>query len=115
MAEVEPPDGISARKLVLETGKFNVLTAYSAKEAVQLLREFPRVDAIIIHSSLAETARRDLMKSLKKASGRAVMILLTASEGQHSHEADYHVSSHEPQQLLQILIDLFGDPRHYAA
>jgi len=29
MAEIEPPEGLSGRKLVLEGGKYNVITAYS--------------------------------------------------------------------------------------
>jgi hypothetical protein len=41
MAEMEPPEGLSARKLVLETGKFNVITAYSVAEALQTLATFP--------------------------------------------------------------------------
>lgn len=40
MAEVEPPEGLSARKLVLETGKFNVITAYSVEEALETLVAF---------------------------------------------------------------------------
>lgn len=52
MAEIEPPEGLSARKLVLETGKFNVTTAYSVKEALETLVAFPRVDVVVLHASV---------------------------------------------------------------
>ena len=48
VAEPEPLQALSTRKLVLETGKFNVLTAHSTEEGIDLLRLFPNVDAIIL-------------------------------------------------------------------
>ena len=50
MIEEEQPEGLSARKLVVETVKHNVLTAYNAKDGVDLLKRFPNVDAILVHS-----------------------------------------------------------------
>ena len=41
----EFPDSISTRKLVLETAKYNVITAYSGNEAVETLKLFPNVTA----------------------------------------------------------------------
>jgi response regulator RpfG family c-di-GMP phosphodiesterase len=52
MAEIEPPEGLSARKLVLETGKYNVITAYSLKEALETLATYPKVHAVVLHASL---------------------------------------------------------------
>jgi hypothetical protein len=54
MAEIEPPEGLSARKLVLETGKYNVITAYSLKEALETLATFPKVHAVVLHASLCK-------------------------------------------------------------
>ena len=56
MIEEEQPEGLSARKLVVETVKHNVLTAYNAKEGFDLLKRFPNVDAILVHSR--ELAKR---------------------------------------------------------
>jgi hypothetical protein len=36
----EFPGSISTRKLVIETAKFNVLTAYSGKEALEMIARF---------------------------------------------------------------------------
>ncbi|HEX6906594.1 MAG TPA: response regulator, partial [Terriglobales bacterium] len=52
MAEPEPDQAISARKLVLETAKFNVITAHSAREALDLCEQFPAIDALILHDGL---------------------------------------------------------------
>ncbi len=52
MVEVEQPEGISSRKLILETARHNVLTAYSGEGAVNLLERFPNVDLAIVHTEL---------------------------------------------------------------
>ena len=52
MAEPEPEQALSARKLVLETAKFNVITAHSVSETRELLQQFPNASALIIHSQL---------------------------------------------------------------
>ena len=44
MLEPEPNEALSVRKLVVETAKFNVTTAYSAAEAKELLQKLPRGD-----------------------------------------------------------------------
>jgi hypothetical protein len=38
----EHSNSISTRKLVIETARFNVLTAYSGAEAIQTLKNFPQ-------------------------------------------------------------------------
>lgn len=42
MIEAEQPEGISSRKLVVETAKHNVITAYNPETGLKLLRRFPR-------------------------------------------------------------------------
>jgi hypothetical protein len=41
MVEVEQPEGIPARKLILEAARHNVITGYNGKDALELLRRFP--------------------------------------------------------------------------
>src|SRR5690349_2301472 len=41
VAEPEPGQALSTRKLVLETAKFNVLTAHSTDEALDVFQSFP--------------------------------------------------------------------------
>jgi CheY-like chemotaxis protein len=48
VAESESVEALSVRKLVLETGKFNVLTAHSFREALDLFHLFPNISAAVI-------------------------------------------------------------------
>jgi DNA-binding response OmpR family regulator len=111
MAEVEPIEGVSARKLVLETAKFNVLTAYSAKEALTTLKIFPKAAALILHASLPGVDCDRTVTAIKKLHPRMPVIVLAPSDGQSCKRADYNVPSYEPQELLNLLRRLFGDPR----
>ena len=49
----EFPGSISTRKLVIETAKFNVLTAYSAQEAIETLKTFSAVQGVVLDSEVA--------------------------------------------------------------
>ncbi len=114
MAEPEPPESISARKLVLETAKFNVLTAYSGREAMQLLEAFPNISAFILHSGLQDMACEELIRAAKKRKAEMPVVLLATHHGVSDDGADYRVTSHSPEELLGLLRDLFGDPRQVA-
>jgi hypothetical protein len=112
MAEVEPPEGISARKLVLETGKFNVVTAYSVQEAMDTLATFPNVHALVLHASMCKDGECDqVIARLKMQHSSLPLIVLSPTDGHNYKQADHNVSSHEPQELLSLLRSLFGDPR----
>src|SRR5438270_380802 len=99
MAEVEPAEGLSARKLVLETGKFNVLTAHTGQEAVRVFKQFPNVHAVILHSSLPELPCEEIVKKIKQVRDDVTIIVLSAIHGFRCDHVKYHVSSHEPEQL----------------
>lgn len=115
IAEVEPPEGVSARKLVLETGKFNVITAYSGKEAIGLFEKFPGADAVVLHSSLDDIRCEEVVRKIKAIRSDVTIIVLTPAQGFRCDGVEHHVSSHEPQELLTLLRNLFGDPRTTAA
>src|SRR6202046_1746856 len=66
MVEVEQPEGISSRKLILETARHNVLTAYSGDGAVNLLQRFPNVDLAIIHTELEGREFESTVRRLKE-------------------------------------------------
>jgi hypothetical protein len=48
VAEPEPGQALSTQKLLLETAKFNVLTAHSGPEALDLFHLFPKLDLVIL-------------------------------------------------------------------
>jgi DNA-binding NtrC family response regulator len=111
IAEPESPESISARKLVIETAKFNVLTAHSGKEAIELLRTFPRLSAFIVHSRVADLSCEALVHQAKQLNPNMPVILLATHDGLRCKGADHQVPSQSPEHLLQLLRDLFGDPR----
>jgi len=55
------PGSISTRKLVIETAMLNVLTAYSAQEAVETLYRYPGVDGVVQRADRA--AARDSQRA----------------------------------------------------
>ena len=109
LAEPEPQEALSTRKLILETAKFNVITAYSASEIVETLKRFPDSDAVILHDSLAGSSKAAV--SLKKLAPQKKMIILASGHGTGIKGADHAVNSHEPNALLSLLRQEFGDPR----
>lgn len=50
----EHSGSISTRKLVIETAKFNVITAYSSDEAIDTLRRFPAVSGIVLDAGMKD-------------------------------------------------------------
>ena len=113
IAEPEAEQALSVRKLVIETAKSNVITAHSAKEMMESVRRFPEVHAVIIHSGI----RGNLTKMIKDV--RAVVadkpIIMLSPSNSLLRQADHTVSSHDPEELVDLLRKLFGDPRQHAA
>ena len=110
IAEPEPQQALSVRKLVLETGKFNVLTAHSTREAIDLFHLFPNISA----ATLVGESQIDCDKVasiITGATDKVPIIYLHGSIGGRCVHADHHLSSHEPETLLELVRLLFGDPR----
>src|SRR5437660_7665813 len=110
VAEPEPLEGLSTRKLVLETGKFNVITAHSSPEAMVLHELFPKVDGVVLVSG-GNVQAEETAEAIKKINSKLCVIMLDARPGAASRVADHTLSSHEPQELLELLRELCGDPR----
>lgn len=102
----EFPGSISTRKLVLETAKFNVITAYSGKEAVEIFRRFPAVDGIVMDGELEDIPSEDLAVLLKQIMPTVPVIVISAPGGPACPSADRRVESFQPQKLLETLRDL---------
>jgi CheY-like chemotaxis protein len=109
VAEPEPGQALSTRKLLLETAKFNVLTAHSGPEALDLFNRFPKLDLVILVDSkridCEEIGRRVKTKS------KIPIVALSPLIGKSCRSADHNLSSHEPEALLELIRSLLGDPR----
>ena len=112
MVEPEPNEALSVRKLVVETAKFNVTMAYNTAEARELLQKFPRVEALVIIAEIPGCAQ--VVKKAKSINSAIPVILLSANLTARCANADHHISSHEPETLVNLLRSVFGDPRQAA-
>ncbi len=106
VVEVEPREGISVRKLVLETAKYNVLTAHSGKEGLAMLKRFPAVDAVVVHAGLRDMHVNEIAKGMKREKPKVPVIVLASNISISCPNADRVLSSHEPQSLLTELQEL---------
>lgn len=105
MIESEQPEGISSRKLVVETAKHNVITAYQPDTGLALLRRFPAVDAVLIHATVLD--HLPLIGQVREVSPGVPIIIATPRPADLYEGADYTVPSHEPQALLDLLARVF--------
>lgn len=108
MIEVEQPEGLSARKLVLETSKHNVLTAYDGASGVSLLKRFPDVDAVVIHTHVQNPGYEETVRRIREIRSDVPLIVLSPSGLDSLPDVNYVIPSHEPQALLMVLADHFN-------
>jgi hypothetical protein len=101
IVEVKPREGLSVRKLVIETALHNVITAYSAPEGIEIFHRFPAVDAVIVHAQLPDYG--NVLSAIKRARPEMPTVLVSPRAGAHHNQADHVLSSHTPQELLDLL------------
>lgn len=108
MIEVEQPEGLSARKLVLETSKHNVITAYSGASGIQLFKRFPNVDAVVVHVDLSDLSFENVVGQIREIRQNIPIIALSPIPDLALEGVDYVIPSHEPQAILKVLADNFN-------
>lgn len=110
VAEPEPLQALSIRKLVLETAKFNVLTAHSTKETLDIFKKFPEVSLVVLVPDKDLDCDK-IARAIKTKSKEMPVVFLHSSIGARCSDADYSLLSGEPEELLQLMRSLLGDPR----
>jgi DNA-binding response OmpR family regulator len=110
VAEEEPKQALSVRKLVLETAKFNVLTAHSNHEATEVFRLFPNVSLAVLVSG-GPVDCDAIARHIKSFTDKVPVIVLTPRIGGVCKHADHSLPSDEPESLLELVRSLLGDPR----
>ncbi len=104
----EFPGSISTRKLVLETAKLNVITAYDADEGVDMLRRFPNVDGIVVSSPVGMAAGcRSLVERLRAINPKMPIVVTSMNGEADCGEVTHHLPSFDPGQLLDVLKSFF--------
>jgi DNA-binding response OmpR family regulator len=99
--EVEQPEGLSARKLVLETAKYNVLTAYSGEEGLQTFERSP-ADLVVVHSAVQDIPCESIVEHIKSKMPSLPVVVASPSDSWCTG-ADFMVSSYDPAALLQVV------------
>jgi CheY-like chemotaxis protein len=102
----EFPGSISTRKLVIETAKFNVLTAYSGKEAFEVFNRFPAVSGVVLDGGLDDIPCGELARQIKAVQPKLPIIVISTPGFDGCPEADYQIESFDPAKLLDILRSL---------
>lgn len=97
------PGGISARKLVIETAMLNVVTAYSAEESIETLVRFPHVDGVVIDTEVRGMSCQELIRRLRAIRSDLPVITVSPSGHDACGAEQFHVSSYDPQDLLDQL------------
>ena len=78
----EFPGSISTRKLVIETAKFNVITAYSAQEAVDTLKMFGALHGVVMDTDVTGMHCEALVQALKLAKSPGVANFSSAAKAE---------------------------------
>ena len=99
----EHSSSISTRKLVIETAKFNVITAYSAQEALETFALFPAVTGIILDAAVRDLPCTEVVKRLKSAAPELIVVVVRGPGGTECDGADHYLGTFDPAGLLELL------------
>jgi DNA-binding response OmpR family regulator len=109
MIEPEMPEGVSARKLVVETAKHNVITGYEGKEGLALFHKFPKVDVVFVHSELPGRDCEKIVKEIRRLDMKIPIVVLSPTgQARCSARIDQVLPSHEPKIILDYLAERLG-------
>jgi CheY-like chemotaxis protein len=103
---------ISTRKLVIETAKLNVITSYSAAEALATLERFPNVDGIVMDGGIEDVPCAELAAQIKQKYPSLPIIVVASPDFAGCPTADFQLETFEPAKLLDLLKSL--NPRKSA-
>jgi len=94
---------ISTRKLVIETAKLNVITAYSGHEAVETLKRFPLISGVVIDAGIKDASCAELVEELRAIDSDLPLIVVNTPGSAHCPGASHYLESFEPARLLELL------------
>jgi DNA-binding response OmpR family regulator len=102
----EFPASISTRKLVVETAKFNVITAYSGAEALDTVKRFPALNGIVLDAGISDMPCQSVVELAKKLQPKLPVIVVAVPGARPCQGADHTIDSFDPGELLRILRSL---------
>ena len=106
----EYPDSISSRKLVLETAKYNVITAYSAAEGVEAFAQYPNVSGVVLNEAVTGMHCVELVQALRAIRADVLLVLTSSAGFVDCGEVNHHLDNFNPAALLELLRRLVPNP-----
>lgn len=106
VAEIENGSPVSTRKLLLESAKHTVITAFSVEEAIGMFDRFPRVDAVIINGELRGASR--IAKHVKRQNPKMTIVCVDSHIAATAKWADQTADAHDPAAFLEMIESLGG-------
>jgi response regulator RpfG family c-di-GMP phosphodiesterase len=103
VVDQEHSGSISTRKLVIETAKFNVITAYSGAEAIQTLQKFPAVDAVVLDAGVRDLPCHEIVQLLKGIQPSLTIVIAGTLGHDQCDGADHYLETFDPTKLLKLL------------
>jgi hypothetical protein len=92
-----------------------VITAYSAQDAIEILIRFPNVDGIVLDTEVHGMPCNQLIAALLKIRSGLPVITVSPSGHDPCGSEQYHVSSFDPQDLLEQLQSICSKETRKAA
>lgn len=95
---------------MLEAAKFNVLTAHSTRESLDIFHLFPNVSVAVLVGEDGIDCEA-VAKHIRSTTDKIPLIYITGRIAAKSTFADHTVANGEPETLLDLVRKLVGDPR----
>ena len=106
VVDMEHGGSISTRKLVIETAKLNVVTAYNSTEAIETLRKYSALDAAVLDAAMQDMPCGELITQLKKIRPDLPVIVVGSPREWTCDGGDHYLDTFEPARLLSLLRSL---------
>ncbi len=110
---VDPPDPetLSTRKLILESEKYNVLTATDGSEAAEIADAVP-LDCMILHQNMRDSDFTARIWELRTLQDDVPLIVVSPNPHPISN-VDHVLPSGEPLELVNLVRKLLGNALQY--
>ncbi len=103
----EHSGSISTRKLVIESAKFNVITAYSGAEALETFERFPLIDGVVLNASIHDVPCEKVVATTRARAPQCPIIVIQGPSAELCPGASHYIDSFDPATLLELLHKLF--------
>ncbi len=109
--EPDPVEALSTRKLVLETAKFNVLTAHSVDEGLVVIRDHPKCDALVIHTGMRHGSINVVAEQAKRTNPSIAIVTVSPIKDANIPLSEASFIVNDVQGLVEFLKQRVGNPK----